>query len=310
MATQARIGSLISGRLIAGRWAQTSLRFLATRRTYAAPVHDFEKYNPEVVERDWYEWWQRRGLFQPKQGDDASSAGRFSMLLPPPNVTGILHIGHALTLSIQDAMARWNRMHGRSVNWVPGTDHAGISMQSVVEKKLKRETGQTRHDLGRSAFIAEVWKWKQEHSSHIKDQTMRIGASLNWDAEFFTMDAQHSQVVSEAFIRLYDAGLIYRATKMVNWSCALQSVISDIEFGVLHAIEFPIIDPPSGGPRMLRVETTRPETMLGDVALAIGSGDARYKVGWAFLGVAVANTVLQRRQAASLARSMCALISS
>ncbi|KAJ2686230.1 hypothetical protein H4R19_006730 [Coemansia spiralis] len=195
------------------------------RRWYAAPVHDFEKYNPEAVERDWYEWWQRRGLFQPKKG----AADEFSMLLPPPNVTGILHIGHALTLSIQDAVARWNRMHGRSVNWVPGTDHAGISMQSVVEKQLVRETGQTRHDLGRDAFVDQVWKWKLEHGSRIKEQTVRIGASLNWDAEFFTMDPKHSQVVRDAFIRLYDAGLIYRATKMVNWSCALQSVISDIE---------------------------------------------------------------------------------
>ncbi|KAJ2356434.1 hypothetical protein GGF43_002080 [Coemansia sp. RSA 2618] len=156
------------------------------------------------------------------------------MLLPPPNVTGVLHIGHALTLSIQDAIARWNRMHGRSVNWVPGTDHAGISMQSVVEKKLERETQQTRHDLGREAFVGEVWKWKHQYGDRIKQQTTRIGASLNWDGEYFTMDPRHSQVVRDAFIRLYDDGLVYRATKMVNWSCALQSVISDIEITPAH----------------------------------------------------------------------------
>ncbi|KAJ1791092.1 hypothetical protein LPJ62_001581 [Coemansia sp. RSA 2167] len=198
-------------------------------RAYAAPVHKFEKYEPKVVESDWYAWWQKRGLFAPKRTDNM-----FTMLLPPPNVTGVLHIGHALTLSIQDAIARWNRMHGRSVNWVPGTDHAGISMQSVVEKKLKRETGQTRHDLGREAFVDEVWKWKQQHGDRIKQQTTRIGASLNWAEEYFTMDPQHSQVVRDAFIRLYDDGLVYRTTKMVNWSCALQSVISDIEITPAH----------------------------------------------------------------------------
>ncbi|KAJ2420416.1 hypothetical protein IWW41_005811 [Coemansia sp. RSA 2522] len=201
-------------------------------RAYAAPVHKFEKYEPKVVESDWYAWWQKRGLFAPKRTDN-----KFTMLLPPPNVTGVLHIGHALTLSIQDAIARWNRMHGRSVNWVPGTDHAGISMQSVVEKKLKRETGQTRHDLGREAFVDEVWKWKQQHGDRIKQQTTRIGASLNWAEEYFTMDPQHSQVVRDAFIRLYDDGLVYRTTKMVNWSCALQSVISDIEVKIRCWIE-------------------------------------------------------------------------
>ncbi|KAJ1997020.1 hypothetical protein H4R26_005982, partial [Coemansia thaxteri] len=221
------------------------------------------------------------------------------MLLPPPNVTGVLHIGHALTLSIQDAIARWNRMHGRNVNWVPGTDHAGISTQTVVEKRLHRETGQTRHEVGREAFVAKVWEWKQAHGDQIRQQTTRLGASLNWDQEYFTMDPRHSQLVRDAFIRLYEDGLVYRATKMVNWSCALQSVISDIEvdqiptegrtlievpgikfkveFGVLHTVEFSVIDPPPGGPRCVRVETTRPETMLGDVALAICSRDDRYK---------------------------------
>ncbi|KAJ2079476.1 hypothetical protein H4R24_003744 [Coemansia sp. RSA 988] len=268
------------------------------KREYVAPVHKFEKYCPETIESDWYEWWLRRGLFMPKQSKGMDVDDKFTMLLPPPNVTGVLHIGHALTLSIQDAFARWCRMHGKSVNWVPGSDHAGISMQSVVEKKLWRDLRQSRHDLGREQFSREAWRWLQVHGSRIKEQTMRLGASVNWEEEYFTMDSQHSRVVREAFIRLYDAGLIYRDTKIVNWSCALQSVISDIEvnkmptegqvlldipggdsrveFGMLHAIEFPIIDPPSDGPHSVRVETTRPETMLGDVALAFNSTDARY----------------------------------
>ncbi|KAJ2682713.1 hypothetical protein IWW39_005874 [Coemansia spiralis] len=172
-------------------------------------------------------------------------------------------------------------------------------MQTVVEKKLERETGQTRHDLGRHAFINKVWEWKQEHGDRIKQQTKSLGASLNWSQEYFTMDPRHSQLVRDAFIRLYDDGLIYRSTKMVSWSCALQSVISDIEvdklptegrtlievpgtkarveFGVLHTIEFPIVDPAALGPLSVRVETTRPETMLGDVALAVNSRDDRYK---------------------------------
>ncbi|KAJ2639600.1 hypothetical protein GGF40_000712 [Coemansia sp. RSA 1286] len=182
------------------------------------------------------------------------------MLLPPPNVTGVLHIGHALTLTIQDSIARWNRMHGRIVNWVPGTDHAGISMQSVVEKKLLRESGKSRHDLGRDRFIDKVWEWKQEHGECIKMQTQKMGASVDWDQEYFTMDDHHSKTVRDCFIKLFDDGVVYRDTKMVNWSCALQSVISDIEMYLV-----------------VNQKTTRPETMLGDVALAINSNDSRYK---------------------------------
>ncbi|KAJ2214313.1 hypothetical protein EV179_003093 [Coemansia sp. RSA 487] len=279
-------------------------RRATNQRWYAAPVHKFEKYDPSVIENDWYKWWQKQGLFSPKTGsaqdNGKKNASEFSMLLPPPNVTGVLHIGHALTLSIQDAIARWNRMNGRNVNWVPGMDHAGISLQSVVEKKLKRDTGQTKYDLGRKAFVDLVWEYKRDHGDRIKQQIIRVGASLNWDSEYYTMDPRHSRTVREAFIRLYEDGLIYRATKMVNWSCALQSVISDIEvdkiptsgcalinvpdsktrveFGVLHTIQFPIVNPPEIGPSAICVETTRPETMLGDVALAVNSADARYKI--------------------------------
>ncbi|KAJ1900702.1 hypothetical protein LPJ66_001297 [Kickxella alabastrina] len=175
---------------------------LPNKQWYAtAPVHKFEKYCPKIVESDWYDWWLKRGLFKPTSTSTATkgaSTKDFSMLLPPPNVTGVLHIGHALTLSIQDAIARWNRMHGLSVNWVPGTDHAGISMQSVVEKKLLRESGLSRHDLGRQAFIDKVWQWKREHGETIKMQTRSIGASVDWSQEYFTMDEGHSRVITPA----------------------------------------------------------------------------------------------------------------
>ncbi|KAJ2858418.1 hypothetical protein J3B02_000290 [Coemansia erecta] len=206
-------------------------------RRYATtppPVHKFEKYKPETVESDWYEWWQKKGLFKPNKASDQKDQQMFSMLLPPPNVTGVLHIGHALTLTIQDSIARWNRMQGRTVNWVPGTDHAGISMQSVVEKKLLRETGQSRHDLGREKFVGKVWEWKKEHGETIKMQTCKMGVSVDWDQEYFTMDEDHSKVVRDCFIKLFDNGIVYRDTKMVNWSCALQSVISDIEITPAH----------------------------------------------------------------------------
>ncbi|KAJ2724672.1 hypothetical protein GGI07_001824 [Coemansia sp. Benny D115] len=202
---------------------------VSPQRPTPAPVHSFEKYSPKVVESDWYEWWQTRGLFKPH-----AKGTRYTMLLPPPNVTGVLHIGHALTLSIQDAIARFHRMHGYSVSWVPGTDHAGISMQTVVEKKLQRDSGQSRHDLGREGFVSKVWEWKQAYGERIKVQTKRIGASVDWSQEYFTMDDGHSAVVRDTFIRLFDEGLVYRDTRIVNWSCALQSVISDIEITPAH----------------------------------------------------------------------------
>ncbi|KAJ1822956.1 hypothetical protein LPJ75_000163 [Coemansia sp. RSA 2598] len=192
--------------------ARTLLIHSPFARAYATtppPVHKFEKYQPATVESDWYEWWQKEGLFKANNRKGNSSQPAFSMLLPPPNVTGVLHIGHALTLTIQDSIARWNRMHGRSVNWVPGTDHAGISMQSVVEKKLLRETGQSRHDVGREGFVEKVWEWKKEHGETIKMQTRMMGASVDWDQEYFTMDEDHSRVVRDCFIRLFDDGVIY-----------------------------------------------------------------------------------------------------
>ncbi|KAI9311276.1 Aminoacyl-tRNA synthetase [Dichotomocladium elegans] len=223
----------------------------------------------------------------------------YTLITPPPNVTGSLHIGHALTLSIEDCLARYYRMAGRSVHWIPGTDHAGIGTQSVVEKMLMRERGLTRHDLGRDAFVEEVWAWRQKYGDRILNQMRRMGASVDWDKVFFTMDKPRYEAVERAFLQLYKDGLIYRDTRLVNWCCALETVISDIEveykevegktllplpgrpegveFGVLHQFAYPVVNPDADGVQKLIVSTTRIETMLGDCAVAVHPDDNRYK---------------------------------
>lgn len=188
-------------------------------------------YDPKTVEEGWYDWWDKNGLFKASSADYSNKpkGPEFTMITPPPNVTGSLHIGHALTFSIEDAIVRWRRMNGYDVKWIPGIDHAGIGTQSVVEKMLMKERGLTRHDLGRDSFIKEIWNWKQTYGDRILHQMRRMGASLDWDQEFFTMDAKRSKAVQNAFIQLFKDGLIYRDTRLVNWCCALETVISDIE---------------------------------------------------------------------------------
>ncbi|CAG2058113.1 unnamed protein product, partial [Timema podura] len=261
-------------------------------------------YIPREVERDWYDWWEGEGYFSPQ----FTSEKRFSLVLPPPNVTGTLHLGHALTCTIQDVLARWHRMRGEQVLWVPGTDHAGISTQVIVEKKLFKERGLTRHDLGRDKFLQEVWKWREDKSRAIKEQLRRLGASLDWSRETFTMDAKQCDAVKEAFMRLFEAGLVYRANSLVNWSCVLQSAISDIEvehrhfsgstlckvpgyddpveFGVISDFAYKFCDRVNVWFNFvvcvvldgeIVVSTTRIETMLGDVAVAVNPSDTRYK---------------------------------
>nr|CAD7453144.1 unnamed protein product [Timema tahoe] len=248
-------------------------------------------YIPREVEHYWYDWWEGEGYFSPQ----FTSEKRFSLVLPPPNVTGTLHLGHALTCTIQDVLARWHRMRGEQVLWVPGTDHAGISTQVIVEKKLFKERGLTRHDLGRDKFLQEVWKWREDKSRAIKEQLRRLGSSLDWSRETFTMDAKQCDAVKEAFMRLFEAGLVYRANSLVNWSCVLQSAISDIEvehrhfsgstlckvpgyddpveFGVISDFAYKFCDRDGE----IVVSTTRIETMLGDVAVAVNPSDTRYK---------------------------------
>ncbi|XP_021275468.1 valine--tRNA ligase, mitochondrial 1 isoform X2 [Herrania umbratica] len=250
-----------------------------------------KQYSPSAVEKSWYAWWEKSGFFQ---ADASSSKSPFVIVLPPPNVTGALHIGHALTSAIQDTMIRWRRMSGYNALWVPGVDHAGIATQVVVEKKLMRERCLTRHDVGREEFVNEVWKWKTENGVTILRQLRCMGASLDWSRECFTMDEKRSKAVTEAFCRLYKEGLIYRDLRLVNWDCVLRTAISDIEvdytdikertllkvpgygkpveFGVLTSFAYPL----EGELGEIVVATTRVETMLGDTAIAIHPDDKRY----------------------------------
>uniref|UniRef100_A0A8C2RC25 Valine--tRNA ligase, mitochondrial n=1 Tax=Capra hircus TaxID=9925 RepID=A0A8C2RC25_CAPHI len=252
-------------------------------------------YSPQYVEAAWYPWWVREGFFKPEYQVSTWQGGTFSMCIPPPNVTGSLHIGHALTVAVQDALVRWHRMRGDRVLWVPGSDHAGIATQAVVEKRLWKERGVRRHELSREDFLREVWKWKEEKGGEICEQLRALGASLDWDRECFTMDIGSSVAVTEAFVRLYKAGLLYRSRQLVNWSCALRSAISDIEvesrplpgrtelqlpgcptpvsFGLLFSVAFPVDGEPDAE---VVVGTTRPETLPGDVAVAVHPTDSRY----------------------------------
>ncbi|KAM8938120.1 valine--tRNA ligase, mitochondrial isoform 3-T3 [Lycaon pictus] len=254
-------------------------------------------YSPRYVEAAWYSWWVREGFFKPEYQTRLPQATgeMFSMCIPPPNVTGSLHIGHALTVAIQDALVRWHRMRGDQVLWIPGSDHAGIATQAVVEKQLWKERGMRRHELSREKFLREVWKWKDEKGGEISEQLQALGASLDWDRECFTMDAGFSVAVTEAFVRLYEAGLLYRSQQLVNWSCTLRSAISDIEvesrplpghtelqlpgcptpvsFGLLVSVAFPVDGEPDAE---VVVGTTRPEMLPGDVAVAVHPDDSRY----------------------------------
>ncbi len=234
-------------------------------------------YDPKTVEDKWYAWWMERGYFH----NDASRGGTpYCVVIPPPNVTGILHMGHALNNTIQDALVRWRRMQGHNTVWVPGTDHAGIATQNVVERALKQE-GKTRDDLGRAAFVERVWQWREQYGNTIKNQLMKIGASCDWERERFTMDEGLSRAVTEVFVRLYEKGLIYRGNYIINWCPRCQTALSDEESehrsvdGKLYYIRYPV----KGGRKKdyVVVATTRPETLLGDVAVAINPRDERYR---------------------------------
>ncbi|KAJ1525471.1 hypothetical protein ONE63_010281 [Megalurothrips usitatus] len=249
-------------------------------------------YDAAAVESEWYQWWEKEGFFKLTQRSENSKP--FTMILPPPNITGTLHLGHALTVTVQDVIARWRRMTGQDVLWIPGTDHAGIATQVVVEKQLWTQRKVTRHQLGRQKFIEEIRYWQKEKGSHIQNQLRLMGASLDWSREYFTMDETQSSAVVEAFIRLFDEELIYRNNIPVSWSCCLQSTISDIEIDH-HEIDGPTTLPVPGYEKPVLfgtltnivykgfendteivVSTTRPETMLGDVAIAVHPEDPRY----------------------------------
>jgi valyl-tRNA synthetase len=232
-------------------------------------------YEPHDVESKWYRRWEEDGRFH---ADEKSAKPPYSIVIPPPNVTGVLHMGHALNNTIQDILARWKRMHGYEVLWMPGTDHAGIATQNVVEKQLASE-GFDRHAIGREEFIARVWKWRDESGGKIIEQLKRLGASCDWQRERFTMDEGLSTAVREVFVRLYDDGLIYRANRLINWCPRCHTALSDLEVehedkkGHLWHLRYPVV----GTDRYLVVATTRPETMLGDSAVAVHPEDERYQ---------------------------------
>ena len=232
-------------------------------------------YDPSTVESRLYAHWRDAGYFKPDADPDRPP---FTIVLPPPNVTGRLHMGHALTATIEDCVLRWRRMNGHATLWLPGTDHAGIATQVMVERKLAKE-GTSRLEVGREKFLEETWAWKEEHGGIIDKQHEALGASLDWSRYRFTMDEVSSKAVREAFCRLYDEGLIYRAYRLINWDWGSMTALSDLEVehverdSSLWHIAYPV----EGSDKTLTVATTRPETMLGDTAVAVHPEDPRYK---------------------------------
>ena len=234
-----------------------------------------KSFEPQEIERRWYPEWERRGYFA---AGLAAGKPAFCIQLPPPNVTGTLHMGHAFNQTIMDALTRYHRMRGFNSLWLPGTDHAGIATQIVVERQLESQ-GESRAALGREKFVEKVWQWKEQSGSTITEQMRRLGASCDWAREYFTMDARLSPVVTETFVRLYEQGLIYRGKRLVNWDPKLGTAVSDLEVeseeeqGRIWYIRYPRAD----GTGHVVVATTRPETMLGDVAVAVNPKDDRYR---------------------------------
>ncbi|CAB1063633.1 Valyl-tRNA synthetase (EC [Olavius sp. associated proteobacterium Delta 1] len=238
-------------------------------------LKQFDKgYEPHEVEKRWYEYWENQQLFA---AQEQSSQTAYSIVIPPPNVTGVLHMGHALNNTMQDILCRYRRLRGDNVLWMPGTDHAGIATQNVVEKKLAGE-GTDRHQLGREKFIEAVWQWREKYGSAIINQLKRLGASCDWQRERFTMDEGLSKAVRKVFVQLYDEGLIYRGNYIINWCHRCHTALADLEVeheerdGHLYHIRYPYKD----GSGAIVVATTRPETMLGDTAVAVHPDDERY----------------------------------
>jgi len=235
-------------------------------------------YDPSLIEEKWSKFWVDENIFSVPTPADASTIKPFVQLLPPPNVTGRLHIGHMLEHTQMDILTRWRRMSGDTAVWVPGTDHAGIATQMMVERQLAAEGSPNRKTLGREVFTRRVWEWKQQYGSAITEQMKRLGASVDWSREYFTMDDRLSVAVKEAFVRLWDQGLIYRGAYIVNWDPQIQTAVSDLEVdseervGKLYTIRYPLAD----GSGSISIATTRPETMLGDVAVAVNPSDERY----------------------------------
>lgn len=258
-----------------------------------------DSYSPKAVEACWYSWWEKKKFFNPDfTPNKKENAEQFIMVVPPPNVTGSLHLGHTLTAAVEDSLSRWHRMKGNEVLYIPGSDHAGIATQAVVEKRIKKERGITKHDMGREAFLAEVWKWRDTYGNRIYDQFRRMGSSVDWDRVCFTLDPKAVVAVNEAFCRLFDDGLIFRANRLVHWSGKLKTALSDLEvemreieprsrfpahghdpkktyeFGVMSSFAYRLEGDES---KEIVISTTRPETVFADVAIAVNPTDERYK---------------------------------
>jgi len=236
-------------------------------------------YQPNQIEAAWYKTWEEGGYFTP-----SGKGEPYCIMIPPPNVTGSLHMGHGFQQSIMDAMTRYQRMQGKNTLWQVGTDHAGIATQMVVERQLQSQ-GKNKRDLGREKFVEKVWEWKEKSGNTITRQMRRLGVSVDWNRERFTMDEGLSAAVAEVFIRLYDEGLIYRGNRLVNWDPKLHTAISDLEVineeenGSFWYFRYPLADGAltAEGKDHIVIATTRPETMLGDTALAVHPEDERYK---------------------------------
>ncbi len=237
-----------------------------------------KQYDPQAAQARWYDFWIEKGYFH---ADPTSGKPAYSIVIPPPNVTGALHLGHALNNTLQDILIRWRRMQGFDALWMPGTDHAGIATQAVVEKRLLEEENKTRHDLGREALVGRIWAWKDEYEKRILSQLRLMGCSCDWDRTRFTLDDVCARAVRETFFRLFQAGKIYRGKRLVNWDTHLRTAVADDEIyyedvqGQLWTIAYPIVGSSRG--ETLHVATTRPETMLGDTAVAVHPEDPRYK---------------------------------
>ncbi|MGB3141082.1 MAG: valine--tRNA ligase, partial [Aestuariivirga sp.] len=237
-------------------------------------------FTPSEMETRLYEEWEKRGLFKPGRKPKAKP---FTIVIPPPNVTGSLHMGHALNNTIQDILCRFERMRGRDVLWQPGTDHAGIATQMVVERLLMKENKTDRRTMGREAFLKRVWQWKEESGGIISQQLRRLGASCDWSRERFTMDEGLSNAVRKVFVQLYREKLIYKDKRLVNWDPVFETAISDLEVetretkGAMWSFAYPLVDGPVDGISEIVISTTRPETMLGDGAVAVHPSDERYK---------------------------------
>ncbi|MDN5355013.1 MAG: valyl-tRNA synthetase [Candidatus Cloacimonadota bacterium] len=235
-----------------------------------------KQYEPQKIEKKWYKFWEENGFFSPQIDKNKQP---YTILMPPPNITGILHMGHVLNNTLQDVMIRYKRMTGLPTLWIPGTDHAGIATQNIVEKELYQKEGKTRHDIGREELIKRIWQWKEEKGNRIIEQLKQLGASCDWSRQRFTMDEGLSEAVKEVFIQLYEKGLIYKGKRIINWCprCVTALANDEVEYmeesGHLWNMKYPLKD----GSGFVTVATTRPETMLGDTAVAVNPNDQRYQ---------------------------------